>query len=77
MNQKQVKRLRRVFNLKGSAVLAFVRNELGDRTEQFQSTNGVWNAFKKLYKEGRVPESIFADVPERSIEIDREHNIKP
>lgn len=58
MNSKQAKRLRKILLTKTSAVLALVRSEYGSKTEQIETPQGVWRNFKKLYKEGKVPESM-------------------
>lgn len=58
MNQRKTKQLRKVLLTKTSAVLLLIREHYGEKTEQVKNAQGVWRKFKKLYKEGKVPQSL-------------------
>jgi hypothetical protein len=74
MNQKTSKRLRKVLLEKTSAVLLLVREHYGETTGEIETPQAVWRRFKDLYKQGKVPPSLFTK-SERSIELDG-NNIK-
>jgi len=74
MNQRKAKQLRKILLKKTSAVLLLVREHYGENTGHVESPQGLWRMFKKLYKDGKVPNSIYAtdDVPENLLKLQKE-----
>ncbi|RLD63315.1 MAG: hypothetical protein DRI84_09850 [Bacteroidetes bacterium] len=58
MRQKKVKELRKILLNKTSAVLLLVRDVYGENTKNVESPQAIWRAFKKLYKQNKIPKSL-------------------
>lgn len=58
MNQGKAKQLRKVFLKKTSAVLLLIRDHYGEETQNMTSPQALWRRFKKMYKQGLVPDSL-------------------
>jgi hypothetical protein len=58
MNQKTAKRLRKTLLKNTPEVLMLLREEFGEKTEEVENPQTVWRSFKKLYKQGKVPQEM-------------------
>lgn len=58
MNQKQVKNLRRTFEVKKHEVLLKIREHYGTKTENIETIGALWRNFKRMYKEGKIEENF-------------------
>jgi hypothetical protein len=55
MNGKKTKQLKKTFLTKTNEVLVLIRDEYGDVTKKIESPENVWKLFKKMYKNGKIP----------------------
>lgn len=67
MNSGKAKQLRKIMLSKTSAVLLLVREQCGEDTKSIETPQAVWRKFKQLYKEGKIPQSMFKTTKRRII----------
>ncbi len=58
MNGRKSKQLKKILLKNTPEVLAIVRNEYGEQTMQM-TPESLWKNFKRMYKNGKLPKSLF------------------
>jgi hypothetical protein len=61
MRQKRVKQLRRILLKKPNEVLVMIREEYGQMTQQIETPQALWRTFKKMYKNGKIPQNFLIE----------------